>query len=171
MKDLAESPQPSRQNEMPSHVLTDRCVIQFGNRTLKGHTDASLWMKRRENHTSPPVQLLGDSLPQQIQLDAVKAVFFVKTFEGKSHDDLSFYDLLSPMDCLWIRVTFQDDEIIEGIIRNNADFAFQDGFFMAPIDPEGNNWLVYVYKTQLRDLRILGLRPASRNLPTPVAPA
>jgi hypothetical protein len=36
---------------------------------------------------------------------------------------------------------------------------------MAPIDPEGNNWLIYVLKTKLQELQILGLRAAPKNVP------
>ena len=99
------------------------------------------------------------------RLDGVKAIFFVKSFEGKQHDDLRFYDDREPMDCLWVRVTFHDDEVIEGIIRNDPSFVFNSCFLMSPVDPEGNNWLIYVIKTQLKNFQVLGLRPAPKQLP------
>ena len=35
---------------------------------------------------------------------------------------------------------------------------------MSPIDPEGNNWLIYVLKNKLKDFQILGLRAAPKNM-------
>jgi hypothetical protein len=35
---------------------------------------------------------------------------------------------------------------------------------MSPIDPEGNNWLIYVLKNKLKNFQILGLRAAPRNM-------
>jgi hypothetical protein len=62
-------------------------------------------------------------------------------------------------------VTFQDGEVIEGLIANDQNFVVRSGFYMAPIDPEGNNWLIYVLKTKLQELQILGLRAAPKNVP------
>jgi hypothetical protein len=148
--------------------MLDMLVIQFGDHTVKGYADRSLWPAEEDigtRPTTPPIRIAGSDTVQEVPLDGAKAIFFVKSFEGKSHDDLRFHDHLMPMDCLWVRVHFHDGEVIEGIIRNTCHFIFHAGFFMSPIDPEGNNWLIYVFKNQLKDFHILGLRPAPKNLP------
>ena len=95
----------------------------------------------------------------------VKAVFFVKDFSGQtSHVDLLFHDRLPPMECLWIRIRFDDGETVEGIIHNALDYIVGPGFFMAPADPIGNNWLIYVSKSKLTGFEILGLRPQGEEL-------
>ncbi len=43
-------------------------------------------------------------------------------------------------------VYFYDGEMIEGIISNTRDFVLEDGFFLIPTDPNGNNRLAYVNK-------------------------
>jgi hypothetical protein len=35
---------------------------------------------------------------------------------------------------------------------------------MSPIDPEGNNWLIYILKNKLKDFQILGLRAAPKSM-------
>jgi hypothetical protein len=102
---------------------------------------------------------------ERIPLDGVKAIFFVKSFEGRWHDDLRFHDHLPPQDCLWIRATFQDGEVIEGLISNDGQYVVQAGFYMFPIDPEGNNLLMFVLKNRLRDFQVLGLRAAPKAMP------
>jgi hypothetical protein len=146
-------------------------VVQFGDRTVKGYTDRALWPPQQtfEPGFCIPMKVVDAGITQNtfqnMCLDGGKAIFFVKSFEGKQHDDLRFYDDREPMDCLWVRVTFHDDEVIEGIIRNDPSFVFNSCFLMSPVDPEGNNWLIYVIKTQLKNFQVLGLRPAPKHLP------
>jgi hypothetical protein len=149
--------------------MSDKVVIQFGERSAKGFTNRALWPSDQDPDSkaaSVPVLLQDSGEIKLIPLDGVKAVFFVKTFEGKSHDDLRFHDHLPPVECLWVRVTFDDGEVIEGLIRNSSSYVLQDGFFMSPIDPEGNNLLVYVLKAKLQDIEVLGLRPAPKSFPS-----
>jgi hypothetical protein len=92
-----------------------------------------------------------------------KAVFFVKTFDGDlKHRALHFHEHAPIVSGLWIRVCFQDNEVIEGIIRNGGDFVLEHGFFMMPTDPNGNNQLIYVLKDRLKDFHVLGMRNHAR---------
>jgi hypothetical protein len=146
----------------------DMLVIQFGDRTLKGYADRSQWPAEEDLgqlRVTPPIRAIGSEIAEPIPLEGVKAIFFVKSFEGKWHDDLRFHDHLPPPECLWVRATFDDGEIIEGLVANNCRFVAHAGFYMFPIDPEGNNWLMYVLKNKLKEFHILGLRPAPKNMP------
>lgn len=145
----------------------DMIVIQFGERTVKGYAERSKWPSVEEldtNSTPPVFQPLGSETTEQIPLDGVKAIFFVKSFEGKWHDDLRFHDHLPAPECLWVRATFYDGEVIEGLVGNDCNHVTNSGFYMSPIDPEGNNWLIYVLKNKLKNFQILGLRAAPKNM-------
>jgi hypothetical protein len=145
----------------------DMLVIQFGDHTVKGYTDRSKWplAEDLDPHDSVPAFWpLGSKAMEQIPLEGVKAIFFVNTFEGKSHEDLRFHDHLPAPECLWVRVTFYDGEVIEGLIGNNHNYVAHPGFYMSPVDPEGNNWLIYVIKSKLKDFQILGLRAAPKTM-------
>ena len=112
----------------------DMLVIQFGDRTVKGYTDRSQWPAAEDInfHKAPPVfQRLGSDTLEEIPLDGVKAIFFVKSFEGKWHDDLRFHDHLPAPECLWVRATFHDGEVIEGLIGNNPNYVILPGFYMS----------------------------------------
>ena len=93
-----------------------------------------------------------------------KAVFFVKTFDGDlKHRALHFHEHAPIVQGLWVRVYFYDGEMIEGIISNTKDFVLETGFFLRPTDPNGNNRLVYVLKSGLKDFHVLGMRNFSKN--------
>jgi hypothetical protein len=145
----------------------DMLVIQFGDRTVKGYAERSQWPPAEDLdlHSAPPMfRRLGSETTEQITLEGVKAIFFVKSFEGKWHDDLRFHDHLPAPECLWVRATFYDGEVIEGLIGNNQNYVVHPGFYMSPIDPEGNNWLIYVLKNKLKNFQILGLRAAPKSM-------
>jgi hypothetical protein len=153
--------------DKPGAAELDMLVIQFGDRTVKGYAERSQWLavEDLDIQLSPPMfRRLGSNTMERIPVDGVKAIFFVKSFEGKWHDDLRFHDHLPAPECLWVRATFHDGEVIEGLIGNNHNYVVHAGFYMSPIDPEGNNWLIYVLKNKLKDFQILGLRAAPKNM-------
>ena len=100
-----------------------------------------------------------------ISTSDAKAVFFVKTFDGDlRHKALHFHTNAPIVQGLWVRVHFHDDEEIEGIISNSSDYVLDNGFFLIPTDPNGNNRLVYVNKGRLKDFCVLGMRNPPKNL-------
>lgn len=107
--------------------------------------------------------ITGESL--EIPKSEIKALFFVRRFTGnKDHAEVRFFDTHPQIDGLWIRVTFKDGEVLEGIVANNFDFFVQDGFYIKPPDPNTNNRLVYILKSALQDLTILGVQYTKKTL-------
>ncbi len=96
--------------------------------------------------------------PVKVQLAALKAVFFVKTFEGKSErlDDKSFER--APNHGRRVRVRFKDGEEMAGITVSFA--PGRPGFFVIPADAGGNNVRVYVLRSAVKSLEWV-------NSPTP----
>ncbi|MBZ5522485.1 MAG: hypothetical protein LAP21_09620 [Acidobacteriia bacterium] len=94
-----------------------------------------------------------------IDLSAAKAVFFVKTFEGRAdYTEIKFFQAHPKIAGLWVRVRFLDNEVSEGIVHNSLDFIEKPGFFMKPPDPRSNNRMVYVLKKSLVDFQVLGIQ-------------
>jgi hypothetical protein len=97
--------------------------------------------------------------PRVINLKSAKALFFVKSHEGKSsYVELKFFERNPQIEGLWIKIRFRDGEITEGIVHNSLPFVADSGFFLRPPDPQSNNRVVYVVKSFLTDFRILGIR-------------
>jgi hypothetical protein len=82
-------------------------------------------------------------------------------------------------DGLWLRLTFRDDEILEGLAT--LDLAFTDtllddrGLFLTPPDLRSNTQRLFVPRLALKSIEVLGFvtapsrRPAAR-LKAPVTP-
>ncbi|MEO6911321.1 MAG: hypothetical protein ABI158_10395 [Edaphobacter sp.] len=150
-----------------------RIVVRYEDRAVRGFAQVSdLGSVEDLLHNSQPyplesirLQLLDSQEVEEVTTRDAKAVFFVKTFEGDlKHRALHFHEHAPVTQGLWVRVYFHDNEMIEGIVSNTSDYVLQDGFFLMPTDPNGNNKLVYVLKGGLKDFHVLGLRNPSKSL-------
>lgn len=141
-----------------------RVVLQFGDRALRGHTDQNSWNEVTDASAEQiRFRPLGSDAFEETSLAGLKAVFFVKRFDGPGLDEMRFHDHADPQASLWVRVVFRDGEIIEGLVDNRADYLLQPGFLLTPTDPEANHWLIYIAKGQLSEFQVLGLRSALKN--------
>ncbi|HWR16230.1 MAG TPA: hypothetical protein VN577_15485 [Terriglobales bacterium] len=94
-----------------------------------------------------------------VSLDSLKAIFFVKNFDGNpSYAETKFFNPEPQIEGLWVHVTFQDGEVTEGIVHNGLSLLNDSGFLMKPPDPQSNNQAVYVLKSAISAFRVVGVR-------------
>ena len=145
----------------------EKVVIRFGSGTIKGYVESPEWRSLEDLFIAategPPKSLrirkMGQTESEEVSIEDAKAIFYVKEFDGDSrHKDLQFYKRAPIVHGIWVRVEFLDGEITEGIVNNTSRYLIDPGFFLRPTDSNGNNKLVYVIKSSLRDFRVLGLR-------------
>jgi len=81
----------------------------------------------------------------------LKAVFFVKTFEGNSQhfEGISFEEAKGHGKKIF--VTFADGELLAGF-ATGYDLS-KPGFFLFPVDAEGNNDRVFVIGSSVKAVR------------------
>ena len=151
---------------------TYRVIIRYEKHAVKGLVEPSELGTIEQLLRNDPMypldsirlKLLDSGVMEDVSTKDAKAVFFVKTFDGDlRHRALHFHEHAPTVPGLWVRVYFYDSEMIEGIISNTKDFVLESGFFMRPTDPNGNNRLVYVLKSGLKDFHVLGMRNFSKN--------
>ena len=93
---------------------------------------------------------------QTFRLDKLKAVFFVKDFQGNpEYDEIKFLNKQTVSSMIWVRVEFFDGEVLEGKISNNLDLICSPGFYLSPSDQDTNNKRVYVIKSALKNFTFL----------------
>jgi hypothetical protein len=148
-------------------LTSEKVVIQFGTRTIKGYLESPAWNTIEEllsrSPKSPPetlrVRVPESNAVEEVSTKDVKAVFFVNSFEGdRAHQQLNFHSRAPIVHGIWMRVQFLDGEVMEGIVFNSIRYLVDPGFFLLPTDPDSNNKLVYVLKSWLADHRVLGMR-------------
>lgn len=157
---------------MPEKEPYYRVVIQRSDGAVKGYAEKDQWSTSNGSFSADDLHRnsirltrVDSDAVEEVSLENVKAVFFVRDFAGEvKRQDLRFHDHLPATQCLWVRVRFDDGETIEGLINNTQDFVLGSGFLMAPADTFGNNLLIYVLKSKLMGFEVLGLRPKTRSL-------
>lgn len=150
-----------------NETKSEKVVIQFGARTIKGYLESPAWNTIEEVLNNAPqstldtfrIRRLDTNLLEEVSIKDVKAVFYVNSFEGDSkHEILNFHSRAPIVHGIWMRLQFRDGEVMEGIVYNSIRYLVDPGFFLLPTDPDSNNRLVYVRKDWLADHRVLGMR-------------
>jgi hypothetical protein len=101
--------------------------------------------------------LEGRDLP--LDLEQLKGIFFVRDYEG-DREYLENKVLTSDPERkgLRIRIRFEDNETMEGVVENSVELLQAAGFFFWPADPKANNELIFVVKSSLLGFRVIGLK-------------
>jgi hypothetical protein len=86
----------------------------------------------------------------------VKAVSFVRDFDT-TQEPRHVFQNRPKMAGLWVRLEFRDGEIMEGILPNNLLQLEPRGFGVIPPDPNGNAQRVFIPRTALRSVEVLGV--------------
>lgn len=153
--------------DKPNSPMSEKVVIQYGSKKIKGYLESPIWNTIEEllsnaPHSSPDsfrIRHLETGILEDIPTSAVKAVFYVNSFEGDpDHKDINFHSRAPIVHGIWMRLQFTDGEVMEGIVYNSIRYLVDPGFFLMPTDPDSNNKLVYVVKSWLVDHRVLGMR-------------
>jgi hypothetical protein len=92
----------------------------------------------------------GSGAPVVVERDALKALFFVKTYEGdREHvENLDFEGTRGQGRKM--RVRFHDGEILSGFTLGFS--KDRPGFFLIPTDPKSNNERIFVVLASVADI-------------------
>jgi hypothetical protein len=152
---------------MSQKIKFDKVVVQAGGQVFKGYIESQQWEELEGLLVQGPRRLpdvlrlrsAEDDTFREVPLNGVKAVFFVKSFEGQgTRNYLKFFSNAPMVHGIWVQLQFKDGEIMEGIVLNGMHHLIEPGFFLHPTDPDGNNKLIYVLKSSLTDFRVLCVR-------------
>lgn len=88
----------------------------------------------------------------------IKSVYFVRDFDRGPVDSGKRSFLSRPkLDGLWVRLTFQDGDQMEGVMSNDLLSVSGPGFSLSPPDFAGNNHRVFIPRTALNAMQVLGV--------------
>ena len=87
----------------------------------------------------------------------VRTVCFVREFDAPPEDERQIFLTRPKMPGLWVRLRFRDGELMEGIVPNNLLQIETHGFVVVPPDPYGNRQKVFIPRTALMGVEVLGV--------------
>lgn len=138
---------------------TRRVVIRYANGSVvRGYLSEEDIRDLDANPLDPLAILSAAGTQETVDVSGLKAIFFVKTFEGsQNYSEFKVFTQQPSGKGVWVRVTFQDGEVMEGIAPNALGTFAGSIFSLTPPDPQSNNETVIVSKRCLENMQILGL--------------
>ncbi|HKD09032.1 MAG TPA: hypothetical protein VKB79_24225 [Bryobacteraceae bacterium] len=136
---------------MASSTAKKVVVRRFDRETLSGFVNPYTYLQHQAIEVLRP-----DGALALLPYTEVKSVSFVKDFEGAQETGRIF--MTRPkLEGLWVRMVFQDGEVMDGILPNNLLTWDIAGFTVTPPEPDGNSQKIFVPRQALRGIQILGV--------------
>lgn len=138
-----------------AHSSTRKKVVirKLDKELVKGYLDPETFL------TPTGVEMLDlEGRLLNLPLDQIKGVYFVRDFEGHRERPERKVFLTRPrMNGLWVRMTFKDSEIMDGLISENLLSHESHGYFVTMPDVYSNNLKIYIPRSSLSGLDVLGV--------------
>ena len=131
----------------------NKVVVRFADgRIIKG-TTADFYPNKDTFHVSVEAAPTGDK-PLEVSTHDLKAVFFVKEFEGnQDHGAGNEFDSSRPPAGRRIKVVFEDGEVLLGTTTGYQ--PKRPGFFVVPADADSNNERCFVIAAATSEVSFL----------------
>jgi hypothetical protein len=100
-----------------------------------------------------------------IELADIKSVYFVREFTDPFEPERKTFLSRPKLDGLWVRLRFRDEEIMEGLVGNDLLDLLDAGVQLTPPDLHGNTVRMFVPRTALLELKVLGVVGVARRSP------
>jgi hypothetical protein len=109
--------------------------------------------------------LTPDGQHHEVALDKVRAVYFVRDFAEDIDIDRKAFLSRPKLDGLWVRLRFRDGDNLEGVVPNDLLGLLDNGLHITPPDFNSNTDRIFVPRSALTELTVLGVVGIARKKP------
>jgi hypothetical protein len=142
-----------------------KVVVEFLDRkSLRGYLNPS-----RIGETPSLDLLTPEGEHEEILREKVRAVYFVRDLADDFEPERTAFLSRPKLDGLWVKLRFQDGETLEGVIPNDLLAFMQNGLQLTPPDFNSNTDRIYVPRSALTELTVLGVVGIARRKPAAAA--
>lgn len=104
-----------------------------------------------------------------LEIAKVKSVHFTREFTNHHEPERKAFLSRPKLEGLWVRCQFTDGDSMEGIIPNNLAEMLANGLRLTPPDLHGNSLWVFIPRTALTEVKVLGVVGIARRQGAAVA--
>jgi hypothetical protein len=108
---------------------------------------------------------------EEIPISRVRAVYFVRDFAEDFEPERKSFLSRPKLDGLWVKLRFRDGDAIEGVIPNDLLNFIDNGLQITPPDFNSNADRIFVPRSALVELTVLGVVGIARRKPAAAAAA
>jgi hypothetical protein len=126
-------------------------VRRYDRETLAGHVNPAYYLQPEGVEL---VSTQGNTVV--VPYPDVKSVAFVREFESTA-PERQVFQTRPKIPGLWVSLRFRDGDRMEGIVPNNLLLLENAGITVTPPDPFGNQQRIFVPRTSLTSVEVLGV--------------
>jgi hypothetical protein len=136
-----------------AHSSTRKKVVirKLDKELIKGYMD-------QDSFLTPEGAEILDLEGRHLRLppDQIKGIYFVREFDGhRERSERKVFLSRPKLAGLWIRMTFKDAEVLDGMISENLLSHDPHGFLVTPPDVYSNNLKIYIPRSALASVEVI----------------
>jgi hypothetical protein len=139
-------------------------VLLLDRTTLRGYLNPG-----RLGDTDTLELLTSEGEHRNFPIKDVRSIYFVRDFIGDFEPERKAFLSRPKLEGLWVRLKFRDNESIEGIVPNDLLSLLDRGVQITPPDLHGTTLRIFIPRTALSEMTVLGVVGIARR--KPAAPA
>lgn len=142
-----------------------KVVVTFSDRTtLQGYVNPT------RLPDDPLDVLTTNGEHRDVPLKDIRAVYFVRDFTDDYEPERKAFFSRPKLDGLWVRLKFRDNETLEGVVSNDLLALLDSGIQITPPDLNGAAVRIFVPRSALSEVTVLGVVGVARRKPAAAAP-
>lgn len=134
-------------------------------KSLRGYLNPA-----RLSPASPVDLLTPDGEHQEIPLEKVRSIYFVREFSDDFEPGRKAFLSRPKLDGLWVRLRYTDNETIEGVVPNDLLSLLDNGVQITPPDLNSPTDRIFAPRSALAELTVLGVVGIARRKPAAAGP-
>jgi hypothetical protein len=121
---------------------------------------------------SDPIDLLTpDGEHEQVPLSKIRSIYFVRDFAEDFEPERKAFLSRPKLDGLWVRLRYTDNETLEGVVPNDLLSLLDNGIQITPPDLNSTTDRIFVPRSALAEVTVLGVVGVARRKPAAAAAA
>ncbi len=149
-----------------STVSNKKAVVQLLDRTaIKGYVNPAGLAQATSLDLLTP-----DGEHRCIALSSVRTIYFVREFDEPYLLERKTFLSRPKINGLWVRLRFRDEDVIEGLAPNDLVELLDAGIQLTPPDLHGNTIRLFVPRSAIEEMKVLGVVGIARRGPRETRP-
>jgi hypothetical protein len=141
-------------------------VVLADRKPVRGYLNAG-----RLGQTDSVDLLTQDGTHQEIPLAKIRSIYFVREFSDEFEPERKAFLSRPKLDGLWVRLRYTDGETLEGLIPNDLISLLDNGLQISPPDLNSSTDRIFVPRSALSEVTVLGVVGIARRKPAAAAAA
>ncbi|MGB9466364.1 MAG: hypothetical protein WBR10_14745 [Candidatus Acidiferrum sp.] len=153
-------------NRAPASTHKKVVIVLADKKPLRGYLNPT-----RLGQSDPIDLLTPDGEHEEISLARVRSIYFVREFSDDFEPERKAFLSRPKLDGLWVRLRYIDGETLEGVVPNDLLSVLDNGIQITPPDLNSSTDRIFVPRSALTALTVLGVVGIARRKPAAAAAA